>query len=198
MKLRIKNNAKGERGLYIDGELLFIGSGVTRTFEKASASERDEAAGNTDFTVQSSTDGEKWEDHSPVVVPDQRQWLAIATDSLGANMRYVPLDAGEWFLGTAVGSEQPANPQGFTWDKIGGGAILVESRPVQDGDRKVSEGEFDPEAVIAGNAPDVIDALSGLSKEQLELLKIAETDREKPRKGVITAIDEALATADNS
>jgi len=190
MKLRITNNAKGGRGIWFGGILEEVAAGQTRTFSGVTPEEIEEAVSKRDFRVQSSDDGDKWAELSRYEAPAQKPYIVIATDRLGGNYRVVELREGEWFIGSAIASERPEKATGYSYEKIGGESATAAIKP--------TEGEFDPEAVIAGNAPDVIDALSGLSAEQLELLKIAETDREKPRKGVITAIDEALATADNS
>jgi hypothetical protein len=50
---------------------------------------------------------------------------------------------------------------------------------------------FNADAVITGNSEDVRGRLTGLSPDQLDAVEKAEKDREVPRKGVLSAIDEA-------
>lgn len=52
---------------------------------------------------------------------------------------------------------------------------------------------FDPEQVIEGTVAEVTAKLAALTPEQLEAVRAAEIDREKPRVGVTKAIDDAIA-----
>lgn len=54
-----------------------------------------------------------------------------------------------------------------------------------------AEGDFDAEAFIAKNLDDA--DVSGLSAEQVEQVRKAENDREKPRKGMLDALDARAA-----
>lgn len=65
-----------------------------------------------------------------------------------------------------------------------GGAVSDDGAPETD--------PFDPEPFILGNVDDVIDRLAELTPEQLAAVAAAETDREKPRKGVLEVIDKLL------
>lgn len=192
IKAKVKNVSRGERGIHIGGELLFIKPGATQTFDNVSKGDLREALKVKDFHIRSSEDGGKtWEDHAEAETPPEVPFLAIASGSGGENMRRVELAPGEWFIGTALASEQPADG-GYDWQKIGGKRVTVavaDEAPVPDTPK--GDGGFDPEALIAKNAPDVIAALPGLTAEQLDALKAAEIDREKPRKGVLEAIEAA-------
>ena len=179
-KLRIQNKAPGQRGVYVLGELEFIDGGKTRTFPDATAEEVAIAAGNKDFRVQSSDDGAEWEELSQVELPKQRPWLAIATDSHGGNMVKIPL-GDAWYIGTAIASDEPENPEGYEWVKVGGADIapLTESAAI-------ATGQFDPVAWL--NQPA---AQLDFTDKPLELL--LETERaNKNRKGVVSELEELL------
>ena len=53
---------------------------------------------------------------------------------------------------------------------------------------------FDAEAVITGNAPEVIERLTALTVEQLNAVLNAEQNRDTPRKGVIEAVAAKIVT----
>lgn len=75
-------------------------------------------------------------------------------------------------------------------------AVAVESAGGGDSsgsDTITDSAIFDPEAVITGNVSQVAAKLAGLSAAELEAVRAAEVDREQPRKGVIAAIEEAIA-----
>lgn len=186
-KLRITNNAKGERGVYIAGELIFIGAGRTRTFSNATAEEVAVASASKEFRVQSGEEG-AWEELSYIDMPEQRPFLVIATDSTGANFRRVPLNEGEWFIGTALSSDAPDTAEGYTYTKIGGttDAPLTEKAAV-------ASHEFDALSYLDQNGNTVIASLKDKSPEVLEALLAAErSDDGKKRKGVIAALEELL------
>jgi hypothetical protein len=187
MKIRIQNNAKGERGFYVGKELVFVVKGSTATFGDATAGDVRNAA-KVDLTrVWKSEDGKDWEEVTPPeAVPDDRQFLAIASGPKGEAMRVVPLAAGEWYVGTALASAQPDGAGGYTWEKIGGGVEAAnEPAPVEPE-------SFDATALVEKNAVDVISALDGMDADQLNATLDAEKARDKPRKGVIEAIEEKL------
>jgi hypothetical protein len=54
-------------------------------------------------------------------------------------------------------------------------------------------GQNDDDALVAGNADEVTADLDQKSDAELEQLRAAESDRERPRKGVISAIDKEVA-----
>ncbi len=83
---------------------------------------------------------------------------------------------------------QPADDSDGVVAGEGGGTSL--SGGPENGDPA-----FNAEAVIVGNVDTVVASLSGLTVEQLEAVRAAETDREKPRTGVLNAIEEAVAAA---
>lgn len=75
-------------------------------------------------------------------------------------------------------------------------AVAVESAGGGDssgGDTITDSATIDPESVITGNVSQVIAKLAGLSAAELEAVRAAEVDREQPRKGVIAAIEGAIA-----
>ena len=194
MKLRIQNNAKGERGVYVAHELVFVGAGATQTFDGATAGDVQQAAKNKEFRVQSSEDGKAWEEHSTVELPDAMPFLAVAKGARGESVRYVPLEPGEWYLGTALASEAPDGPAGYEWVKVGGVVAAPEDeapdyrKPVST--VKVGGGSaFDAGIFVSDLMPDVIAGLADKDVAQLAAIKAAEQATEKPRKGVLNAIE---------
>ncbi len=183
-KIRIQNKSKGERGVYVGGVLEFVASGKTRVFSNATAEEISLLSSNTDLRVQTGEDG-NWEDVSEIELPDARQWLVIATDGDGTNMRRIPLGEHEWFIGTAVASEEPETAPGYTFEKIGGSPEVVTEEAA------VASGEFDADAYLDQNAATVIPSFEGKDAATLELLLAAEKEGKK-RKGVIAALEEML------
>lgn len=205
MKLRIQNNARGARGIYVNEELVFVAAGATQTYSKALASERDDAAAVAEFRVWTDT-GEGWEEVTKAKdAPVARPFLAIAKGSKGENMRSVDLDEGEWFLGTALVSDKPDGPQGYEWVKVGAGVqtdapevpVANYRAPVET--MNVGGGSaFDPAVFVNDLMPDVIANLEGKTPEQLAAILAAENSREKPRKGVTNAVEEMLGKANGS
>ena len=51
---------------------------------------------------------------------------------------------------------------------------------------------FDADAFITGNVQDILPRLAALSEEHLVKVKEAEIDREAPRKGLLSAIEQAI------
>ena len=199
MKLRIKNTSRGSRGVTVGGELVFVDAGSTGEFTGASAAERDTAAEHPDLMVQSEHDG-KWIDHFKPDMPEPKQWLAVATDSTGSNMRFIDLNDAEWFTGVALANERPEKAAGFTWSKIGGGKEASETKAPAKPAPTITKVEqpfvtppaFDATALVEKNAPDVISALDGMTAENVAAVKQAELKRPGPaRKGVLAAIDAA-------
>lgn len=214
MQLRIKNTNRGQRGVYIDGDLAFIDAGTTGTFTNASDQERDAAAAIDGLMVESSTDGKEWTSHYRPEPETITPFLAVATDADGSNMRVITLN-GEWFIGAATASKQPENASGYTWSHIGsvgdtgGGSeiigggmeaaspVLMASEEPVPADDPTEDGAFDraaADAIVTGNAATVNDFIATATPEQLALLAAAEADREVPRKGVMKAIEERRAT----
>jgi len=214
-RLRIQNKASGDRGVYIGGELFFIKSGSTQTWDNATDAEVEEVTPNRDFRAQAHRDGE-WVDLSPIVLPDARPWLALATDAAGGNIRYLDLREGEWYVGTALSSEKPGGPEGYAWTKVG--EDEVDAKDLIDGASIRSDFEANGVSVdsvinvIAGRVDEykaTFDAASYLDQngntviamiakdaptpDQLDALHAAETTG-KNRKGVLAAIEE-LQTA---
>ena len=196
MKLRIQNNAKGERGIYVEKELRFIAAGATQTFDNATPGDVQQAAKSKEFRVQSSEDGKEWEDHTVVELPEARPFLAVASGARGEGVRYIPLEPGEWFVGTALVSDAPEGAQGYEWVKVGAVAVAAESAP--DYRTPVSttttgggeEDNFNAAAYVNDKMPDVVAGIATMDAERLQSVKEAELATEKPRKGVLTAIEE--------
>lgn len=189
MKLRIKNNSRGSRGVTVNGELVFIDAGSTGEFTGASASERDTAAEHPDLMVQSEHDG-KWIDHFKPDMPEPKQWLAVATDSTGSNMRFIDASDAEWFIGTALANERPEKASGFTFSKIGGGKEVSETKapakPVVEPPAK----DFDANAFVDRNGNTVIADIEGGKATDMDAVRAAEMKRPgQARKGVLAAID---------
>jgi hypothetical protein len=130
----------------------------------------------------------------------------VATDGTGA-------DAGA----PGAGAETIATRSGPDDDHAKGGQVDKELPPTEGyepdpnaaGADEEGEGEqppapepladeseaFDADAIIAGNLQAASERLDGLTLDQLEQVKAAEVDREVPRKGMIDAIDKAIAAA---
>jgi hypothetical protein len=190
MQIRVKNTGRGSKGIWVGGELVFVDGGAMGAFTGASATERDEAAKDPALRVQSRAgSNDDWTDHFKEGMPEERAWLAIARDSEGTDMKVIDL-GDRWMIGTIVASERPEGPQGYEWHKIGGDmealppAVAVPAEPEA----------FDAVALVAGNAPDVIAALSNADAERVGIICDAEGKRDGgPRKGVMKAADERLA-----
>lgn len=180
-KIRIQNKAQGERGVYVAGDLEFIGKGSTRTFNTMTDGEIATASADGDFRVQrEGPDG--WVELSELPLPDARPFLVVATDSNGSNYRIIDLKDGEWFVGFAVASDEPDNAQGFDYVKIGGQS----EAPVVTEAAAIASGEFDPVAFLDKPA-----AQLDFEGKPLELLLEAERAN-KNRKGVIATLEEML------
>lgn len=176
-KIRIQNKANGERGVYEAGELTFIGRGATRTFPNMNDAEVVAVSESKEFRVQRQLANGEWEELSKIEMPEQRPFLAVATDSDGGNYRIIPLNEGEWFIGTAIASDQPDNATGFDYAKIGGTSVPMTEEAA------IATGEFDPVAWL--NQPA---AQLDFEGKPLELL--LETERaNKNRKGVIATLE---------
>lgn len=186
MQIRVKNLNKGQRGIYVNGELVFVDGGGTSTFTGATADERDAAAAIEGLKVQSRQgDSGEWTDHFKEEMPQERPWIAIATDADGTNFKPLPNADGAWYIGMAVGGERPDGAGGYKWIKVGGdveaGETHKEEEPVAT----------DLDALVAGNAPDVIAAIT---KDNAAQIGDAEEKRDGgPRKGVMKAVEEAMA-----
>jgi len=209
MQIRVKNTNKGARGAYINGELVFVDGGATSTFTDASAADRDIAAAMDGLKVQSSNDGGKtWTDHFSEQMPEEKPWIALATDASGGNFRPLKDIDGVWYVGMAVAGERPEGFAGYSWVKVGGdeGQGVVDI-PVIEADiiEPVAEPELpegagnepEPEpatdyvALVNDTAPNVIDKIT---PENAMDIGAAEEKREGgPRKGVMKAVEEALA-----
>lgn len=195
MQIRVKNLNRGARGVYVSGDLVFVGGGETATLTGASAEERDAAAKMDGLKVQSriGTEGD-WTDHFKEEMPEEKPWLALATDDAGSNFK--PLADGTWYVGMAVAGERPDGPSGYKWVKVGsvdGGMEAPSSakdeaapvEPVKD------DAPFDADKLVEGNAADVIKAITA---DNATAIGDAEEKREGgPRKGVMKAVEEAIA-----
>lgn len=185
MQIRVKNINKGQRGIYVNGELVFVDGNATSTFTGASAAERDAAMEIDGLKVQSRQgDSGDWTDHFKEEMPQERPWIAIATDKDGTNFKPLTDADGAWYIGMAVGGERPDGAAGYKWVKVGGdmeaGEPHSEEEPVAT--------DFD--ALVAGNAPDVIAAIT---KDNATQIGDAEEKRDGgPRKGVMKAVEDAM------
>lgn len=137
-KLRVTNLAKGPRGIYVAGRLVFVDGGKTRTFSDATEEEISAAANVRDFRVQSGNEGD-WEELTKIAPPKERAHLVVATDGLGGNLRHIPLRDGEWFVGFAVASDAPDNASGFSYVKIGGADAVDNAEATADDNIAVGE-----------------------------------------------------------
>jgi hypothetical protein len=185
MQIRVKNMCKGSRGLYISGDLTFVNGGDTATFNDASAAERDAAAAVEGLKVQSRQgDSGDWTDHFKEEMPQERPWIAIATDKDGTNFKPLTNADGAWYIGMAVGGERPDSAGGYKWVKVGGD---MEAGEPQSEEEPVAT-DFD--ALVAGNAADVIKAIT---KDNAAQIGDAEEKRDGgPRKGVMKAVEDAM------
>lgn len=191
MQIRVKNLNKGQRGIYVEGALVFVDGNSTANFTGATADERDNAAKMEGLKVQSrlGQDGD-WTDHFKEEMPEEKPWLALATDDAGSNFK--PLTDQTWYFGMAVAGERPDGPMGYKWFKVGGdmeAASPAKDEPVPAEPAKPAE--FDVAKVVEGNAADVIKAIT---KDNAAAIGDAEEKREGgPRKGVMKAVEEAIA-----
>lgn len=184
-KIRIQNKANGERGVYEAGELTFIGRGATRTFSNMNDAEVVAVSESKEFRVQRQLANGEWEELSKIEMPEQRPFLAVATDSDGGNYRIIPLNEGEWFIGTAIASDQPDNATGFDYAKIGGTSVPMTEEAA------IASGEFDPVAFLNTAAKN----LDFTDKPQEMLILLLETEKaNKDRSGVIATIEELLTS----
>jgi len=185
MQIRVKNLNKGHRGIYVNGELVFVDGGGTSTFTGATADERDAATAIEGLKVQSRQgDSGDWTDHFKEEMPQERPWIAIATDADGTNFKPLTDADGAWYIGMAVGGERPDGAGGYKWAKVGGD--VEASTPVQE---EAVATDFD--VLVAGNAADVIKAIT---KDNAAQIGDAEEKRDGgPRKGVMKAVEEAMA-----
>jgi len=186
MQIRIKNTNLGARGAYISGELVFIGGGATATYSNATDDDVTIASGIDGLKVQSSEDGNSWKDHFTEVMPEEKPWVAIATDAQGGNFKII--EGNPWMVGTALSSEKPESYAAFTWAKIGDAevaAIVAEPAP---------EPEPDYVELVKGNATDVIVAITAENADQIGAAE--ENRKGGPRKGVMKAVEEAMVEPD--
>lgn len=190
-KLRITNNSKGPRGAWVAGRLEELAAGRTRTFSDATDADIAGAVANKEFRVQSSDDGSEWEELSTFEAPPVRPFIVLAKDADGNGARIVELQDGEWFIGAAIASERPEKPSGYTYEKIGGS-----SAPLTE-EAAIVAHEFDATAYLNGNAADLIPTFKEKSPEVQQALLDAESAKDKPRKGVVAALEELL-TADET
>lgn len=117
----------------------------------------------------------------PVTLNGRKYPLAFNTPlSLPENVVDVLRASG---LDVLILPDSPAGPAG-SGDAAAG---------TQPGGESGGSDSFDVEAIIAGTVSEVKERLAGLTPEQLELVRAAETDREVPRKGVAQAIADAIA-----
>jgi hypothetical protein len=184
MQIRVKNLNKGGRGIYVNGELVEIGGGETVTFNGASAVERDAAAEVDGLKVQSRTanDGD-WTDHFKEEMPEEQPWIAYASDANGTD--FTPVDARAWYVGHAVAGERPDSAAAYKWVKVGGD--MEAGEPQREEEPVVTD--FDD--LVKHGAPDVIRAITAENAAQIG---DAEEKREGgPRKGVMKAVEEAMA-----
>lgn len=105
---------------------------------------------------------------------------------LAATPIFVALDNSGFVIERLPDPASPPAPGAEDGDDTGGAS----------GGGAAGADTFDADAVIAGTVDDVVTKLAGLSPEHLAAVKAAETDREKPRKGVTDAIDALLPPAE--
>lgn len=185
MQIRVKNLNRGQRGIYVDGGLVFVDGNGTGTFTGASSDEVEAASKIDGLKVQSrSSDQDEWTDHFKEEMPEEKPWLALATDDAGNNFK--PLPDATWYVGMAVSGERPDGPQGYKWVKVGAVDAPVEPAPEPE------PAPIDEYAeLVKGNMPDVIAAVTA---ENADAIGKAEENREGgPRKGVMKAVEEAMA-----
>jgi hypothetical protein len=143
-------------------------------------------------------DGGEWTDHFKEEMPEEKPWLALATDDAGNNFK--PLPDATWYVGMAVSGERPDGPQGYKWFKVGGdmeAAATNEVAPVpaELAAEPVAEPEPAPvdeyAELVKGTMPDVVAAIT---TDNANAIGKAEENREGgPRKGVMKAVEEAMA-----
>lgn len=191
MEIRVKNTTKGQRGLYADGDLVFVDAGATSNFTNVSAAERDAAAEIDGLRVQSRVahDGE-WTDHFKEDMPLERPWLALSNDPSGADYKALP--DGAWYVGMAVAGERPDGAGGYKWVKVGGDAEGVNGSDEAEADAVDSDTPpVDYAELVKGNAADVI---AKVTADNAAAIGDAEEKREGgPRKGVMKAVEDAIA-----
>lgn len=204
MQIRVKNLNRGARGVYVGGDLQFVGGGETATLTGATAEERDAAAKMDGLKVQSRLGQDSdWTDHFKEEMPEEKPWLALATDDAGSNFK--PLTDQTWYVGMAVAGERPDGPAGYKWVKVGsvdGGMEAPspaknEAAPVEPVepvvvDEPAKDGEpIDYAALVDDTSPNVI---AKITPENAAAIGDAEEKREGgPRKGVMKAVEEAIA-----
>lgn len=209
MEIKVKNSAKGQRGIYAGGELVWIDGGQTGTFTGATKAEAEAAASYPELFVWA--DGKPLSEEKP---QEEKPWLVIARDTDGADMKVIELD-GRWMIGMTVASERPKGPQGYTFVKIGGDMSAlpesaVQPEPAPEPAIEVSGGveadqaseaqavedapapvDLAPTELVEKNAPDVIAEVEKADADRLGAIKAAEMKRPGPaRKGVMKAIED--------
>lgn len=194
MQIRVKNTNTGGRGFHLgDDGLVFVDAGATATFAHATAEERDHVATIKGLKVQSrqGMDGD-WTDHFQEEMPTERPWLAIATDASGGNFKPLTDVADVWYVGTAVAGERPEAASAYTWTKVGGADVapVVEPEPAPVNDTPTTA------ELVEGNMPDVIAAITPANAMDIGIAEEARVGG--PRKGVMKAVEDALATVDGS
>lgn len=192
MQIRVKNTNKGQRGLYADGDLVFVDAGATSNFTNVSASERDAAAEIDGLRVQSRQSANAdWVDHFKEEMPAEKPWLALSNDPNGAD--YKPLPDGAWYVGMAVAGERPDGAGGYKWVKVG---ATGPDEGVNGGDEAEADAvdsdtpPVDYAELVKGNAADVI---AKVTADNAAAIGDAEEKREGgPRKGVMKAVEDAI------
>ena len=180
MELKIKNENRGRKCFFVNGEEVCVDGNSQGYFTGATAAERDKIASKAGIKV--------WADGKPCFVEGpakSRPWLVIARDNRGSDMRVIPIEAADWYIGTAMAYERPDTAAGYSFVKIDGEAVATpEPEPVT--------GEFDATAFTSRNGNTVIADIADLDADALAKVEEAEKARDKPRSGVLKAIDERL------
>lgn len=102
-----------------------------------------------------------------------------------------PVDEDEApVVDSAPEEPEPTNPDSPAVDDGASDGAASPDGGAADGS---ADTQFDAEQVIVGTVAEVEAKLADLTPEQLEAVRVAEIDREKPRVGVTRAIDELIA-----
>lgn len=184
MELKIKNENRGRKCFFVNGEEVCVDGNSQGHFTGATAAERDKIASKAGIKV--------WADGEPCFVDSpakSRPWLVIARDNRGSDMRVIPIEESDWYIGTAMASERPDTAAGYSFVKIGGEAVEPVSVPAA---APSEPAKFDATAFTARNGNTVIADIADLDADALAKVEEAEKARDKPRSGVLKAIDERL------
>lgn len=191
-KVKIHNLARGARGGFIGEESFEIGPGSARTFDEVSEADLKALVAKDYYRVQT-FEGGNWVDQSNTAIPNEKPWIAIASGAKGERMRVIPLEDGECFVGMVRASDQPESVAGYEWTLIGGVSEVVVSVADYRAPMSVIQTgggtAFDPKIYVADLMPDVIAGLADMDVDKLDRVKAAELASEKPRKGVLNAIE---------